>query len=344
MKKKIIYFISVLLTCTCLNRNAQALWPDLTPLIPFSPQFCVMCIPPAIGMLYSTIDQVKNTKERLKEMTNVTKIKQKFSSYAASLGSTALNYFTQKLSAKKKVAAASRAIMESKRDGVNIRKEESIRADFINLFLQYPSDKSKIKEAYHRKGSDLKLDMALEMYITAMEMYKDLCGEKGKGCELVASLRNNPNALDSVTDIGKSGSMVQLALMEICLTEGKYCDKLGMSSCEDSNKEENTSDEQPSEGDSGNEDKVCHWKNALNVALAYDKIMKDNEYLVQMQHQYYAVLGIDTLAKIRSVEEKEVDDIKSGLNDFDKSLGSSACQECMTKNGGSAAGCMSVCK
>lgn len=339
MKKKIAYFISVLLTCTCLNRNAQALWPDLTPLIPFSPQFCVMCIPPAIGMLYSTIDQVKNTKDRLTEMTDVTKIKQKFSSYTASLGNTALNYFTQKLSAKKKVAAASRAIMDSKREGVDVRKEDSIRADFINLFLQYPSDKSKIMHAYQQKGRDLKLDMALEMYITASEMYKDLCGEKGKGCEIVASQRDDPNALDSFNgDLKKSGSMLQLSMMESCLMEGKYCDKLGIESCEQSEDGESEgkkseSSEQPSESEGGNEDKVCHWKNALNVALAYKKIMRDNEYLVQMQNQYNAVLGIDTLARIKSAEEKQTDDGDA-----------SECQKCMEKNGGSATNCTSECK
>ena len=141
--KKIIYFISVLLTCTCLNKNVQAfIWPDLTPLIPFSPQFCVMCIPPAIDWAYNTVDQIKGVKDRLKEMTDVTKIKQKLTSYAVNLGNTALNSAMMKLSAKKKVASASRTIMESKREGVDIRSEDSIKVDFVNLFLQYPSTRN----------------------------------------------------------------------------------------------------------------------------------------------------------------------------------------------------------
>ena len=374
MKKKIVYFISVLLTCTCLNRGAQAfIWPDLTPLIPFSPQFCVMCIPPAIGMLYSTIDQVQDAKNRLKEMTDVTKIKQKFASYAAGLGNTALNYFTQKLSAKRKVAAASRTIMESKREGVDIRKEESIRADFINLFLQYPSDKAKIKAAYKRKGNDLKLDMALEMYITASEMYKDLCGESGKGCEVATKMADNPD-IDVSAELSSSssgkkskskkkgkqnenlsaddmrsrmGTLLQLSLMESCIMEGNYCGMLGMMGCEpskDGGGSAEPSKEQPTEAGSGDEDKVCHWKSAVNVALAYDKIMKDNEYLIQMQHQYEAVLGIDTIAKIKSAEEKQTDKITSGLKSIGEGLDASACQACKARNGGSVAGCMSVCK
>ena len=136
------------MTCLCLNRNVQAfVWPDFTPLIPFSPQFCVMCIPPAIDWAYNTVDQVKDAKNRLKEMTDVTKIKQALSAYAANLGNMALNWATQKLSARKKVISYSRTILASKRDGVDVKKEDTVKVDFVNLFLQYPSTKSKIKKA-----------------------------------------------------------------------------------------------------------------------------------------------------------------------------------------------------
>ena len=324
--KKIIYFISVLLTCTCLNKNVQAfIWPDLTPLIPFSPQFCVMCIPPAIDWAYNTVDQIKGVKDRLKEMTDVTKIKQKLTSYAVNLGNTALNSAMMKLSAKKKVASASRTIMESKREGVDIRSEDSIKVDFVNLFLQYPSTKSKIKSAYKKKGENIKTDMSLEMYITASEMFKELCGKNGKGCEIAASIGDDPNAIDASADMsgGKGnderGMMLQIAMVESCIMEGKYCGMIGMAGCEPSKDgESKPSGEQPTEADSGDEDKVCHWKAALDVAMIYDKIMRYNEYLIQMQHQYEAVRTIENTAKIKAAKEDEKDkktDEEAFLND-----------------------------
>lgn len=354
--KKIVYFISVLLTCTCLNRNVQAFWPDLTPLIPVSPQFCVMCIPPAIGWVYSTIDQIKDAKDRLKEMTDVTKIKQKFSSYAATIGNGALNSLSQALSQKRSGLTAARVIVDSKREGVDIRKETSIKADFVNLFLQYPTSSNKMINAYQSKGKNLKLDMALEMYITASEMYKDLCGENGKGCEVAASLGENPN-IDISKELKSSGAggseqsnmgtLLKISLMESCFMEGTYCDKIGTSGCtpsESGGSEKTEGKEQPTESESqnGEEDKVCHWKAALDVALAYDKIMNSNEQLIQLEQQYKAVMGINTLAKIKSAEEKRVDDIKKGLDDLDSLNKSSKCQECVSKNG-SMAGCAGVC-
>ena len=386
--KKIIYFISVLLTCTCLGRSARAFWPDLTPLIPFSPQFCVMCIPPAIGWAYDSIDQVKEVKRRLEEMTDVTKIKQKLTSYAVSLGNQALNFAAQKLSAKKKVASASRTIMESKREGVNIHKEEDIRVDFVKLFLQYPSDNTKMKSVYKQKSEDLKTDMALEMYITASEMYKELCGENGKGCEIAYKVASDPDfdvsaALASSDAAkgkkGKKGKKVQedtpvmkedmqrkrgrllmITMMESCLMEGKYCDDIGVAGCVpskyegsgDTNTDTSKTPEQPTEGQSGSEDedKVCHWKAALDVAIIYDQIMRDNEYLVQLQNQYRAVMSISNLAQIKdfkSDEEKALEESKNIKTNLDKSgigkdLSKSMCQQCMAKNGG-AEKCLSVC-
>ena len=326
--KKIIYFISVLLTCTCLSGNVRAFWPDLTPLIPFSPQFCVMCIPPAIGWAYDSINQVKDAKNRLQEMTDVTKIKQKLVSYAASLSNQVINHALQKASAKRKIASASRTIMESKREGVDIRKEESVKADFINLFLQYPSDGTKIQSVYRKKGSNIKTDMSLEMYITASEMYKELCGESGKGCDIAVKLAANPE-IDISAELGtadaeknnennmvtkenmqrKFGRLLMITMMESCLMEGKYCGFLGMVGCASSGTDSETkeTEEQPTEAnsDNENEDKVCHWKSALDVAVIYDKIMRDNEYLIQLQHQYKAVMSIDSLAKIRAAQKEE---------------------------------------
>ncbi|MBR1601604.1 MAG: hypothetical protein IJ677_08530, partial [Alphaproteobacteria bacterium] len=304
---KIVYFISVLMTCLCLNRNVQAfVWPDFTPLLPFSPQFCVMCIPPAIDWAYNTVDQVKDAKNRLKEMTDVTKIKQALSSYAAGLGNTALNFATQKLSARKKVISFSRTIMDSKREGVDVKKEDSVKMDFVNLFLQYPSTKSKIQKAYQKKGDSIKTDTALEMYITSTEMMKELCGAKGKGCELAASLGEGDVSTE-FKDFKDMGMMLQISLVEQCFMQGQYCDLIGMIGCEPSKNGGSNipSGEQPTERNNTDEDKVCHWKTSLQIARMYDKIMRYNEMLIYMQAQYEAVMGIDTLAKIRAAKENE---------------------------------------
>ena len=227
--------------------------------------------------------------------------------------------------------------------------EDSIKVDFVNLFLQYPSDKSKIMAAYKKKGNELKIDMAIEMYITASEMYKDLCGDKGEGCKVAASIGDNPNELDASVDLSEDskhgGMMLQIALIESCFMEGKFCEIIKMQGCEspkDSGSTSSGGGEQPTGANSGDEDKVCHWKAALEAAKAYDKIMRDNEYLIQMQHQYEAVMGIETLAKIRKVEDKQTTNILNGFDEIGKGVKSSQCQECMKKNG-SATGCASVC-
>ena len=285
-------------------------------MIPVAPQFCVMCIAPAIAWVYSTVDQVNDAKNRLQEMTDVTKIKQKFTSYATTIGGAALNKLSQAISPKRSGLSAARVIEESKREGVDIHKEASIKADFVNLFLQYPTSSNKMKNAYNSKGKSIKLDMALEMYITADEMYKDLCGEKGKGCEIVASLADNPESLDDASSImrdpQKSGIMLQLAMMESCFMEGKYCEEVGVKACtpsESEGSEGGESKEQPKDSDSegDKEDNSCYWKANLDVVMVYDKIMTKNEQLVQLEQQYKAVMGISTLAQIKLAEEKSGD-------------------------------------
>ena len=69
--KKIIYSFCVFLTCAFFTRSAHAIWPDFTPAIPFAPQLCVMCIPPAISVAVSYVDQVKQLREDLKKYTDI---------------------------------------------------------------------------------------------------------------------------------------------------------------------------------------------------------------------------------------------------------------------------------
>lgn len=317
--KKILYFISVLFVCACPVRDAEAFaWPDFTPLLPFSPQFCVMCTPPSIDWAITTYNQVSDAKNRLQEMTNVTKIKQKLASYATNLGKTAFNFAMQKASAKKKVISYARTIEDSRRDGVNVRSEASVKTDFINLFFQYPSSDTKTNSLYRQKGKDLKADTALEMYITSTEMLKELCGEKGKGCELANSIDVTPEMLNKVRgeDLEKTGMLLQLSLAERCLMEGEYCDMLSMESCEKSEQQSTTwgsgssgwneySGGASASGSAAPEDNVCNWRSSLQVMMIYDKIMKYNEMLVFMNAQYEAVMGIDTLAKIKAAKTED---------------------------------------
>lgn len=299
--KKVTYFISVLLTCICLNRNAFAIWPDFTPLLPWSPQFCATCLPAAVSSAVSSYDQVMYYKKTLADATNLTKIKQFFISYAIKYGHMWLDDKLRNLSKKKNVASYSRTILDSEREGVDIKKEDSVKADFVNLFLQYPNDYTKMEKAYRTKGDDIKMDTALEMYITSAEMMKELCGNDGKGCEQAAAMMAGSD--DNITfEFDNMGMMLQLSAMEMCLMEGKYCEELGIAACGigETPKSEDTGETEENE-----EDAVCHWKSALQVARIYDQMMRYNEYLVQMQHQYEAVMGIGSVAKIRYKQDSE---------------------------------------
>ena len=214
------------------------------------------------------------------------------------------------------------------------------------------------------------------MYITASEMYKELCGESGRGCEVAYKIANDSN-VDISAELAsknsksgkkskkgqedgevskedmqrKMGRLLMITMMEKCLMENQYCGLLGMSSCaesESSGGDDDKPTEQPTEGQDGSqdEDKICHWKAALDVAVIYDKIMRDNEYLVQLQNQYKAVININSLAHIRAAksdEQKEGEAIKANLDKsgIGKNLNKEMCQQCVAKNG--AEKCVSAC-
>lgn len=284
--KKLTYLIAVLLSSTFMTRNANAFWPDLTPLIPIAPQFCPMCTPPAVMTALGYVKQVKAIKDDLTKFTDMTQLKQMATSYLPSLGATSLNSWRQKDAAKKKVISFSRTIEEC--SVADITKEESVKEAFIKLFLQYPSKKNKIKAAYEEMGEQLKMDTTLEMFITAKEMEKELLGkEPGKEIEPTAQ------------NLADLGILKQIDLIESCLVEGKNCDVIGLDACVESKKGSNSE-----EGPENDEDNVCYWNSALQAEKFYDAVMRYNEFLVSMHAQYQAVMGIERLAKIREYKQK----------------------------------------
>jgi len=244
-------------------------FPDYTPVIPCSVQLCAMCIAPSVTKSITYVQQIVAVKDQLMKYTDISKLKQMLSSYLSTLGNNLFNELRRQVSMKNRVVSYSRTI-----EGLDGKNEVDVKNDFIVRFLQYPSDKEFIKSAYRQKSQELKMDVTLEMYITASEMLKELNG-----------------SLDTSTGKKTAGMVDTLNMLETCMTQGKEeeCSQLGLSeyNCLDGEKEEET----------------CYWNNALRIARLYDKIMRYNEYLISMQAEYRAVMELDDLAKIRDYEK-----------------------------------------
>ena len=300
--KKIIYSIAVFLTSIGITRNAYAMWPDLTPLIPLAPQFCAMCTPSAVMTALSYAQQVKAIKDDLTKFTDMSQLKQMATSYLPKMGATALNAARKKPAAKKKVISFSRTIEEC--TVADIKDPNSVKDAFIKLFMQYPSKKNSVKSAYAEMGEQLKMDTTLEMFITAKEMEKELLGkEPGKDIKPTAQ------------NLADLGILKQIDLIESCLVEGKNCDVIGLDACVESKKGSKSE-----EGQENDEDNVCYWNSALQAEKFYDAVMRYNEFLVSMHAQYQAVLGIEKLAKIREKGDTENDGSSNNNNNNSSSL------------------------
>ncbi|MBR6355458.1 MAG: hypothetical protein IKR92_01260 [Alphaproteobacteria bacterium] len=294
--KKIVYSICVLLTSLFFTRNAHAIWPDFTPAIPFSPQLCVMCIPPAISVAVSYYDQAMQLKEDLQKYTDITTLKQMAASYVSKMGTTAFNKWRQSKNTRDRGISYARTIEDSKI--ADLKDEASVKNAFVKLFMQYPSDKSRTKAAYKTIGEQLKMDTTLEMYLTAVEMEKKLYGNTKAGKE--------SNDSKNMEDLGL---LKQIDLFESCLVQGENCDIVGLNSCQEKS---------GGGSDDTKEDQACFWNSALQAEKLYDEIMRYNLFLITMHAQYQAVTGIDILAKIKEydAEKKGEDDKKK---DEDKS-------------------------
>lgn len=291
--KKFIYSISVLLTTLFFTRSSYAIWPDFTPVIPFAPQLCVMCIPPAISVAVSYYDYVVELKEDLMKYTDMTTLKQMAVSYASKMGKTAFNKWRQNKNTKQRGISYARTIENSQI--ADLKDEASVKNAFIKLFMQYPSDKARTKDAYKNIGKQLKMDTTLEMYLTAVELEKKLYGTTKSGKE------NNDNK--NMEDLGL---LKQVDLIESCLVQGENCDVVGLKSCQ----------EQAGDGgDKTKEDQACFWNSALQAEKLYDEIMRYNLFLTVMNAQYQAVMGIDSLAKIKDYEKDKSKDKKEDNKD-----------------------------
>ncbi len=194
MKKFIT--VSAFLICFLLSPRVYAfVWPDFTPLIPFSPQFCAMCIPPTISNLTSTYSQVNAQIDKVKEIANLSNIKQSLKSYGSKLGKSVFSNLKNKVK-RQKVITYARTIEDSKL--ADLTDPTSVSQAFIYLFLQHRSSEEWVKRYYKRKGEQLKFDTTLEMYITAKEMEKELA-------VMLAELDNIEKCLVAGEDCSEQG-------------------------------------------------------------------------------------------------------------------------------------------
>ena len=290
---KKIQLILVWIISLLISKNAVAIaHPDYTPLIPISYQLCPTNYVPVLQRTWEYVEFADRLQNDLTKYTDVTALKQTFNSYLSTMGNTFLNSLMQKAAQRNKVVSYSRTIKESKIADVN--SEQSVKSAYVKLFLQYPSNKNSIKTAYRDKGEQLKIDTVLEMFVTSSEMSKELYGDD--------SLYKTINSAETNVDIEKIGMIGQLAELEKCLLGDKeqnkdICSKLGIKTCEGEN-----------------EDNMCFWNSAVQVAKMYDKFMRYNEYLIAMQAQYQAVKAIETLARIKDYEKP----VKKSLKDMTK--------------------------
>ena len=208
------------------------------------------------------------------------------------MGVTAFNKWKQKKDNRRKIISYARTIKDS--TIADLTDEAAVKDAFVKLFMQYPSKKGRTKEAYKTLGEQLKMDTTLEMYLTAVEMEKELYGK---------SEEQDGSDTRKMEDLGM---LRQIDMIEKCLVEGENCEEIGLNSCQ----------EQAGSGeDDTKEDQVCFWNSALQAEKLYDTIMKYNLMLVAMHAQYQAVMGINKMAQIREYEEekKEEEDKSSFL-------------------------------
>lgn len=301
--KKISYFLSVLLTCSLFSSGAKAFaWPDYTPLLPWSSQFCPTCIAPTIMMAESYIQQGIQVKRELEQITNISYLKQFLRSYALGLGNTLLGALKNRLSFNQK-REYSMTIEKCKKLNIDVTNAESVQKGFISLFLEYPSPKVHIQNAYKKKGNDLKTDVMLEAYVTSMELARRLYGQTENSPE---AEEKEERKAKSGTDISKLGLLTQFKYVEKCLLEGNQTDETGMQTISDACRKTGLDDCSGTSTDPDEqkkEDSVCLWKNAVLAMRLYEQFMVYNEYITSMLQEYEAVQAINSTAAIRTPDD-----------------------------------------
>ncbi|MCQ2734417.1 MAG: hypothetical protein MJ212_00510, partial [Alphaproteobacteria bacterium] len=301
--KKISYFLSVLLTCSLFSSGAKAFaWPDYTPLLPWSSQFCPTCIGPTIMMAESYIQQGIQVKKELEQITNISYLKQFLKNYALGMGNTLFGALKDRLLLEEK-REYSMTIEKCKNLNIDVSNAESVQKGFISLFLEYPSSKVNIQNAYRKKGNAIKTDVMLESYVTSMELSRRLYGQTEDTPE--AEEKEELKAKNG-TEINKLGLFTQLKYVEQCLLEGNQTDETGMSKISDACRKTGLDDCSGTSTDPDEqkkEDSVCLWKNAVLAMRLYEQFMVYNEYITSMLQEYEAVQAINSIAIIRTTED-----------------------------------------
>lgn len=310
------------MVCSLFSRQANAFgpFPDLTPAMPFSSQFCASCIPGSVATVRAHIKQIPQIKKELQQVTSVSNLKQLAKSYATNLGKTAFNALRAKLSARNKIVDFSMVIEECTKQNIDVDDPKSIQKGFITLFLEYPSEKNNIMQAYKRNGDQLKIDKAVEAYVTTVELAKKMYGSADNTPEAAEKEGEQAN---NGTDLSELGLVTQLNYVEECLLSGNQTDDSGSQKISEACRKtglEDCSGTGDTEAEKEKEDKMCLWRNAVLAARLYEQFMIYNEYLMAMMGEYNATNGINNKAFIRNAKDSVYGTGKEGSGQKDSSL------------------------
>lgn len=254
--------------------EANAIWPDFTPLTP-APQFCGQCTGEELKTVKSAISFIKDAKSRLNSKELFGQVEAAAKGYAMSKGTDFLKTkgkeIWNKYNKKKKSGSSAeeekpisytRVIRKTK---TNVEDVEAVRDAFKRYFLYIPSKREEIQAAYKEKREIFVEDTTLELYIITKEMSSELMAMEA-----------------------------QLDAIQKCVVQGdnEDCKASGM-------------EEYNCQTGSADEDEMCYRRNMLTAATLYDTIMKYNEYLIAMRAQYEAVRSIGSAVKPKFNKVKE---------------------------------------
>lgn len=153
--------------------EAYAIYPDLTPACIASPELCPPCTSEKAGTAKSAIEYVKKATSREGQKELLGEAKSHLKSYAKDKGEDLLKKVGRKYIKEKneKPISYTRMIKQTTTDLNDIN---AVKEAFKRYFLYVPSDKEKIQAAYREKREQFVEDTAVELYITAKEMDKEL--------------------------------------------------------------------------------------------------------------------------------------------------------------------------
>ena len=169
MKKFVLlYFCGMM-----FSFNANAAYPDLTPLSDVAPQVCAPCTSEKVQMYKSAYETVKSVSSR-------EGLKQKFGEVEAHAKKYALDkgkdFVNNKLKKKKnkddnKPISYTRVIKKTKTD---VEDVNAVKDSFKKYFLYVPSKNEEIQASYKEKREQFVEDTTIELYIISKEMDKEL--------------------------------------------------------------------------------------------------------------------------------------------------------------------------